>query len=377
MRERASTPAVPQQIVGHGHLSGNDDWSSELPLSRALSSPAIHPAIHRALGALERSGACWALLRGESELASPSGDVDLLVARSDVPRLRDALAPLGFALLRAYGHGPHRFFVTYDGKSESWIKLDVVTELAYGRWHELATGAAADCLSRRRYVGPLALLARDDAFWTLLLHCMLDRASFSIAQRERLLELADEASSAGPFAAAVDHVLPSRWRTEDLLGRVRAGDWTTLAGVAPEVRATWLRRQPAGTRLRAVRNRVLRRAGKAPILRDRGLVVLVDPVDSRVAAEVGRRFFLPHRLVRAGESPAAAARSLAIARWHSAWGRLAVLERPPSGGVQPLLERLLRSADLALGVDRTAARDRTDVATPLIWRSYARRRAGE
>ena len=80
MRDRASTQDVPQQIVGHGHLSGNDDWSSELPLSRALSSPAIHPAIHRALGALERSGACWALLRGESELASTSGDVDLLVA---------------------------------------------------------------------------------------------------------------------------------------------------------------------------------------------------------------------------------------------------------------------------------------------------------
>jgi hypothetical protein len=377
MRERASTQDTPQQIAGNGHLTGNDEGSSELPLGRALAEPTIHPAIHRAFGALERSGARWALLRGESELASTSGDVDLLVARSDLPRVRDALAPLGYASLRAFGHGPHRFFVTYDEESDSWIKLDAVTELAYGRWHELETGAAADCLSRRRYVGLLALLARDDAFWTLLLHCMLDRGSFSVAQRERLLELADEASSAGPFAGAVEPVLPSRWRAEDLLGRVRAGDWTTLAGVAPELHASWLGRQAAGTRLRAVRNRALRRAGRTPLLRNRGLVVLVDPVDSRLAAEVGDRFFLPHRLVRAGESPAAAARSLAIARWHSAWGRLAVLERPTSGGVQPLLDRLLRSADLALGVDRTAARDRTDVATPLIWRSYARRRAGE
>jgi hypothetical protein len=366
MLDRASTQDLPADILG-----------SERQVGPVLDGPAIHPAIDRAFDALERSGVRWALLRGESELGSPDGDVDLLVARPDLRRLRDALARLGFAPLCAHGHGPHRFFVSYDEKSNGWIKLDVVTELAYGRWHELATSAAGGCLSRRRHIGTLALLAPDDAFWTLLLHCMLDRGSFSVAQRERLLELAEEASSAGPFAGAVDPVLPGRWRTHELLALARAGDWSMLAGAAPEVRAAWLRRRPAGTGLRALRNRGLRWAGRTPLLRERGLVVLVDPVDFRLATEVGDRFFLPHRLIRAGESPAAVARSLAVARWHSAWGRLAVLEVPASARVRPLLDRLLRSADLALVVDRRRAGDRTRAATELIWGSYVRKRAGQ
>jgi hypothetical protein len=353
------------------------DVRSDLRLSPMLEEPAIHPAIDRALDALGRSGARWSLLRGESELASPDGDVDLLVARSDLPRLRDALAPLGYAPLRAYGHGPHRFFVAYDEKSDSWIKLDVVTELVYGRRHELETRAADGCLGRRRYVGALALLAPDDAFWTLLLHCMLDRGSFSAAQRERLLELAGEASSAGPFASAMAPVLPARWRADALLALASAGDWAKLADIAPEVHAAWIRRRPVGTRLRALRNRALRRAGGIPALRSQGLVVLVDPVNAGLAAAVGDRFFLRHRCVRAGESPAAVARSLAIARWHSAWGRLALPEPPASAAVRPGLDRLLRRAGLALPVDGQAASVPVRAATAHIWRSYVRQRAGK
>jgi hypothetical protein len=125
--------------------------------------------------------------------------------------LRAALTPLGFTPLRAWGRGPHRFFVAYDEASGRRIKLDVVTELAYGRYQELRTDAAAGCLARRRYVGNLALLSPRDAFWALVLHCMLDRGAFSAPHRERLLELAGDADCGGELGRVAEAAFPEPW----------------------------------------------------------------------------------------------------------------------------------------------------------------------
>ena len=230
------------------------------PTPLAPGEPAIQPAVSRALEALERSNVRWCLLRGESDLASPEGDIDLLVARGDMPRLRDALAPLGYLPLRAWGRGPHRFFVAYDEAGARRVKPDVVTQLAYGRYQELPTAAAAGCLARRRYVGRLALLSPGDAFWALLFHCMLDCEAFSVAHRGRLLELAGEADCDTELGKIADAAFAEGYGAATLLELVGAEDWTALMTIAKDGRGAWADGRRLELRLRVLVNRALRRA---------------------------------------------------------------------------------------------------------------------
>ena len=260
MPHRARTQDDRRHIVEDGlqdRLTGVRDHA---PTPLPPDEQAIHPAVSRALEALERANVHWCLLRGESDLASPEGDVDLLVARGDMARLRDALAPLGYVPLRAWGRGPHRFFVAYDEASARRVKLDVVTQLAFGRYQELRTAAAAGCLARRRYVGALALLSPGDAFWALLLHCMLDREAFSAAHRGRLLELAGEADCDSELAGTADAALTEGWGAATVLELVRDEDWTALTTIAKERRGTWANGRRLEMRLRVLVNRALRRA---------------------------------------------------------------------------------------------------------------------
>jgi hypothetical protein len=260
MPHRVRTQDDRRQVVEDGlqdRLAGVRDHA---PIPLAPGGQAIHPAVSRALEALERSDVHWCLLRGEPDLVSLEGDVDLLVARGDLRRLRDALAPLGYVPLRAWGRGPHRFFVAYDEASARRIKLDVVTQLAYGRYQELRTAAAAGCLARRRYVGGLALLSPGDGFWALLLHCMLDREAFSESHQVRLLELAGEADSDTELGKIADAAFAEGGGAATVLELVRGEDWTALTTIAKEGRATPVNGRPLEMRLRVLVNRALRRA---------------------------------------------------------------------------------------------------------------------
>jgi hypothetical protein len=260
MPHRVRTQDDRRQAVGEGLQAGLTDAKGHAPIRLAPAEQAINPSVSRALEALERANVHWCLLRGESDLASPEGDVDLLVARSDMPRLRHALALLGYLPLRAWGRGPHRFFVAYDEASARQVKLDVVTQLAYGRYQELRTGAAAGCLARRRYVGALALLSPDDAFWALLLHCILDREAFSAAHRVRLLELAGEADCNSELGKIANVAFAERSGALTVLELVRAEDWTALTTIAKEARSNRANGRRLEMRLRVVVNRALRRA---------------------------------------------------------------------------------------------------------------------
>ena len=257
MPHRVRTQDDRRQIVE------DTDVSDHAPTRLAPGEQAIHPVVGRALEALERSNVHWCLLRGEADLSSPDGDVDLLVARGDLQRLRDALAPLGYVPLRAWGRGSHRFFVAYDEASARRVKLDVVTQLAYGRYQELRTAAAAGCLARRRHIGGLAVLSPGDAFWALLLHCMLDREAFPGAHRGRLLELAGEADCDVELGSIADAAFAEIGGAATLLELVRAGDWTALTTIAKEDRATRANGRRLDMRLRVLVNRAMRRASNA------------------------------------------------------------------------------------------------------------------
>ena len=324
---------------------------ASLELEREAAEPAVHRAVAAVFEALEQAGIDWCLLRGEAELASPT-ELDLLVSPKH-RSIRDVLAPLGFAAVPAWGRGSHRFLVGYDETDGRWIKLDFVSELSFGRSQELQTRAAAGCLARRRRAGPLQVLAPDDAFWSLLLHCLLDKKAVPSHHGERLQELAERAHDDGALAQTVYAVCPPGWDAARALACVRQGDWPSLAAVAPRMRALWARRRPLEVSRRIVVSGVLRRMTKLlTVLHRRGpRVALLGPDGagkSTLTAGLVETFFFPVRTLYAGLYPTGAkpprvklpglglaGRLLrlrgasVVARYHQARGRLVIFDRYP------------------------------------------------
>jgi thymidylate kinase len=345
-----------------------------------------HPTLARALRALDDALVEWCLLRGETELDAPVGDVDLLVSSGDASRLAPVLAAAGYAGVPAWGHGSHRFFVAYAGGA--WIKLDVVTEVSFGPSQSLQTRAAPGCLARRRRVGVVNLLAPDDAFWCLLLHCLLDRGAVPPRHAERLVELAPTARSDGQLADEIRPYLPPGWDAARLVDHVRRQQWAELALLGRRLHAGWRRRRPLAAARRRVGHRILRRlAFLAPLTgigrgRSVALLGLDGAGKSTLAQSLRDSFYLPARSLYVPPAPPRAVRlpvpgvglverllrlwgkSLAVG-WHKARGRLVVLDRyvydallppPPGYGLRArinhwVLSRAAPAADLVVLLD--------------------------
>ncbi len=325
----------------------------------------LHPKLKTAFEALDQAGVRWCLLRGEAELGAPAGDVDLLVARSGLGHVRQVLAALGFVPLPAWGRGSHTFFLSYDPPTDRWIKLDIVGDLSYGPHFTLQTGAETGCLARRQRHGAVWVLDPDDAFWTLLLHCLLDKGSVAPRHAARLQELAGGAGTSGALAQVIDQACPAGWTAAGLVERVRRGDWAALERFAPSLAAAWARRHPFRTRGRALVNRGLRRLETPLILlRRRGLgVALLGPDGagkSTLAARIQCSFYFPARSVYMGmwQQPvvplpgrrvpgwAPIRRLLKVwrgylsARYHQALGRLVIFDRYTYDALLPPRRRL-------------------------------------
>jgi thymidylate kinase len=226
--------------------------------------------------ALDRANLRWCLLRGEAGRNQASGDIDLLVSPADLHPLRRVIGQLGFAPVPAWGHGSHSFFLGYDRAMDQWVKLDVVTEIAFGAGFALATGAEAACLERRHRKGHVSLLDDEDAFWALLLHRLLDKGSIPQDSATCLRELAMVARGDGPLAAVVDAFSPPDCSAVRLLDLARDGDWEALIAFGPQLAASWRRRGRAAVWRRRSANTAARWAGRLLRLRyRRGLSVAV------------------------------------------------------------------------------------------------------
>lgn len=251
----------------------------------------------------EEAGVQWCLLRGEAELDAPPADVDLLVARLDLERARAVLRGVGFAQLPSYGYDQHHFFLTYHSESDRWIKLDVVDELRFGSDYTLETGVEDECLSRRRRINGIALLAHEDAFWALLLHCLLDKRKVAPHRGKALAELAAEADGKGPLAPLVEAACPPGWTTERIISSARRGDWDALLDLAPRLEERWPRQKQIGTVGRAL-NRVRRKANSHPPFGRPSLNVALLAPDgtgkSTLAASLADSFYFPARSLYMG-----------------------------------------------------------------------------
>jgi hypothetical protein len=313
----------------HGAGSGDAQATPREALTRVdilRQPPAIHPVAAQSFDALQDAGVSWCLLRGERRLASPPHDVDILVSHADLRRATEALAGVGFAAVPTWARGSHRFFVRYEAGAGGWLQIDAVTELAYGPQYAIQTNASAGCLRRGERIGPLTILSGDDAFWTLLLHCVLDRRNVPAHQKERLDVLASLATPSGQLARFVLEAAGPDWDPRRILECVKAAEWDALDGLRTAVIKGWARRHPL-----RFGGRVLNGASRwkaEPVhtaMRLRGLrVAIVGPTGheaAEVASSLAESFYFPVSVGAWDDGIAAAFRTA----WRQARGRLVVL----------------------------------------------------
>lgn len=312
----------------------------------------LPPLLRASFVALNAAGVRWCLLRGGPEdVAQGARDVDILVAPADWPRIGDLFAAVGLLRVPSHGRGPGGFFVGRDIEAGSWVRLDVAVDLAYGRFSQFETGMGTDCLTRLRHRDGIPVLAPDDEFWGLVLHCVLEKGFVAERHGVRLQALVDQARDDGPMGAFVGSILSAEWRPARVRSLIRQGDWADLialeAGMLPRL---W-RRDPFGTTARMVVRALQRGLGFVRLIRRRwGIsVALLGPDGagkSTLAAAIAADFGLPVRTVYMGmwsqsqpgllgrvpglsivARPFAAARKALVAEYHRAHGRLVIFDR--------------------------------------------------
>lgn len=218
----------------------------------------VHPRLAAVFDALNASNWPWLLLRGEDDLALPAGDVDILVDSHVLPVLDELLAAAGFCRVRAPGHGSHRFYFLYAVDDGAWIKLDVVSDLAFGPYQQWRTPWAARCLRRRVRRGTHWMPDPADQAWLLLLHLFMDKGSISPERQPLALAAARTAADGGRIAESVRRRVGAG-PVAEMVDLVLDGRFDEVPAAAARMRAAW--RGGMSPRLIAGINRLLRRAG--------------------------------------------------------------------------------------------------------------------
>lgn len=216
--------------------------------------------LRTAFEALERSGISFCLLHGEANLRHPVRDVDLLVARSDLGRVATSLAAVGFVAISPIGSGGHQVAAEFGAYLGTWVVLDIVCEMSYGpsgsflvNWlrPRFATAAADACLERRVARNPYHVLHPDDAFWELLLNCIVDKGSVPERHGDQLVRLASAARTDGPLGSVVERWCPQGWSAEAIIDAVRARRWEDLLRLGPMLAASQTAANPVHARTSA------------------------------------------------------------------------------------------------------------------------------
>ena len=111
------------------------------------------------------------------------------------------------------------------------------------------TGAAVGCLERRRKRDAVFEPDPKDAFWILLLHCLLDKGEVAPRYRMRLEQLAASARADDELAGAL---CTAGWDASKMIERVNGGDWTLLNRIAGELKEHEARKQPLDRTLQSI-----------------------------------------------------------------------------------------------------------------------------
>lgn len=197
----------------------------------------LHPLLLEVFDAFQSLELRWSAIRLPRDFSLQGGDVDLLIDERDTGYAGQILQALGFVQLPGVGGGLQ--FVTYHQETRQWLWLHIVCELAFGPGYEIRTHRASGCLARRQMKGPLSVLAPDDEFWILLLHCLLNKLEVAMHHRARLVELAFVAQPAGPWGPFVNALCPKGWSPARIVACVQARDWSQLEGLPASMLEKW------------------------------------------------------------------------------------------------------------------------------------------
>jgi hypothetical protein len=190
--------------------------------------------------------------------------------------------------------------------------------------------------------------ADEDAFWLLLLHCLLDKRGVAPHYRGRLQQLV-ATGSRSPIGHAACRAAGGRLTPEALMGAVRRGKWDTLDGLGAQLAAELKRHRPVHERLRVLAKHVVATARKPFLLpRRRGVnLALLGPNGvgkSTAAATLQDSFPFESRVIHMGVWKAAGGsrpRQTAevvtrpvriwcrylLAQYHQLRGRLVIFDR--------------------------------------------------
>ena len=325
---------------------------------RTLDGYRAHPGaaaaqLDQVLVALGQAGILRALVREPSRDGHLRLEADLLVTPEDLEETEQILASRGFRRRPGWGRRPHRFHLSpaanEDG-SIDWLKIDVVTDLCFGRLHEFASNTGPGCLLAATSPNNDRLLPADELM-ALLLHGLLDGPILRTDQRDRLQVLAIAAGQPGPLAL---RCLPSganamTW--SGLLDAIGHADWAAIERLRPALRRQLTGRHQLQMRMRRLSSVTGRRSAKAlTAVSARGPVVALIGPDgtgkTTLAASLAEHAGIPSRVLYGGTYRSGTTSSIVpgfttarlLARllgtraqlnWHQTRGRLVVLDRHP------------------------------------------------
>lgn len=248
----------------------------------------MHPLLAAVFSAFEEKCIRYALIGPYRQLRAekPVREIDLLARAAHLSRLCEVLCRLGFIPVPSWGHAPHHFFVSYAREEDLWIKLDVVTDLCFGKpIRALRLGFAGACLERRRRFGETYLLAPEDGFIVLLTKCLIHNTGFhSFLLRGRELvalyrRVLDEPGGERRLERAVNGMLAPALSASLIFKSVERRNWQSLMAR----RAALIRRmfwcEPLATLWRLLRGLTLRKGRRLlfALFRQGVWVVLLAP----------------------------------------------------------------------------------------------------
>lgn len=208
----------------------------------------LHTRLKALFSAFNQVGIRWCLLRLPESYGRRGGDIDLLLSVEDIQAARRVLAAQHFVRLPAWKPALH--YLSFDKATGQWLWLHIVTDLSFGPYELLKTGCEADCLLRRQsdpLEKDLFTLSTEDAFWELLLHCLVNKGRIAEGHRSRLQQLVHISCLDSPLADGVEAACPPGWSAERIAGLVLTGQWNQLETMAPTLKCVWMRSARIGT----------------------------------------------------------------------------------------------------------------------------------
>jgi thymidylate kinase len=191
------------------------------------------------------------------------------VAPEDSAALREAACEVGFVPLPGWESAPDLILVRYDRASDRWLLLDVSTSVSFRSprsWR--LSDATEQVLRRRSLIDGIALPAEADAFWLLLLHCLLDKDRVSSRYGALLRRLAPSAMES-PLGASLCAAAGPAFAQSEFVEVAASGDTEALAELRVRLAAELRRRRPVRERLRVLLSRAVRLARRPLLLRRR------------------------------------------------------------------------------------------------------------